>query len=177
MSKHSLPPYTIIVLQCMSDSNSSTFLYSDFASDDGSRRMLELAQELEEVFPTYQSGQRVTPVHTHHRMLSCATTFKGPDCAGSCSCSSKVDLAKCKARQLKCKAQNVQGLNFPILQNPSSALGLLSGEDVELMEFYPPPLTFSFDEEVVVVLYTPPSVQLILSFGVSVTVEYALVSP
>jgi hypothetical protein len=72
---------------------------ADFASDDGSSRMLHQAQSMEEIFPTYNLyGQGITPVNTHHRMLSCSTTFTGPDCNGSCSCSDKTDLAKCKAR-------------------------------------------------------------------------------
>jgi hypothetical protein len=79
--------------------------------------MLELAQELEEVFPTYDiSGNRITPVMSHHRMLACATSFTGPDCDGSCDCSG-VEKAKCKARQLKCKAVNIEGLSFPICES------------------------------------------------------------
>lgn len=76
--------------------------------------MLQLAQEMEEVFPSYDlSGHRVTPVHSHHRMLSCSSTFVKPDCVGTCSCTGKVELAKCKARQLKCKGSSVEGLRFP----------------------------------------------------------------
>jgi hypothetical protein len=86
----------------------------DFATNDGTSRMLQLAQEMEEVFPTYDlSGHKVTPIHSHHRMLSCGTTFVAPDCIGSCSCTGKVELSKCKARQLKCKGNSVQGLKFP----------------------------------------------------------------
>lgn len=64
---------------------------------------------------------------------------------------------------------------FIAVSNPTSALGLLSGEDVELIEFRPPPLQFGFDMEISAVLYTPPTVELRISFGVTVTVEYALV--
>ena len=91
--------------------------HSDFAYDDGSRRLLELAQEMEEVFPTYDlTGHRITTVHSHYRRLSigCSPTFTPPDCKGLCvACSGKVAESKCKARQLKCKGSSVEGLGFP----------------------------------------------------------------
>ena len=61
--------------------------FSNFVNDDGSRRLLEKAHEMEEVFPTYDlSGNRVTTVNTHYRMLteSCSAEFAVPDCEGSC---------------------------------------------------------------------------------------------
>ena len=64
---------------------------------------------------------------------------------------------------------------LPSVENPASALSLLSGGDVELMEFRPPPLVFSFDMRISAILYTPPTVELAITFGVSVTVEYAVV--
>ena len=95
----------------------STTTSSDFANDDGSRRLLELAEELEDVFPTHDlSGQRVTAVHSHYRMLTagCPTKFAKPKCEGSCtSCKGKVAKAKCKARKLKCKASSIKGISFP----------------------------------------------------------------
>lgn len=39
----------------------------------------------------------------------------------------------------------------------------------------PKPITFAFDYEFSVVLFTPPVVELVVGFGVSVTVEYAVV--
>ena len=61
------------------------------------------------MFPTFDlSGQRITAVQTHHRMLACNEDFSSDnDCEGSCDCSG-VELAKCKARQLKCKALSVE---------------------------------------------------------------------
>ena len=90
---------------------------SDFANDDGSRRLLELAQEMEEVFPSYDlAGQRITTVNSHYRRLAagCSPTFTPPDCEGLCvSCGGKVAESKCKARQLKCKGSSLEGLGFP----------------------------------------------------------------
>ena len=115
----------------------------DFATNDGSSRLLEIATEMEEVFPTYDlSGHRITTVHTHYRRLSsgCAASFSAPDCAGSCSgCSGTAAKAKCKARQLKCKGSSIQGISFPFMADPASVLGLLSGKDIEILEFRPPP--------------------------------------
>lgn len=94
------------------------YYFSDFATNDGSTRLLELAQEFENVFPTHDlSGQRVTAVHSHYRMLTagCPTTFVKPNCEGSCtSCSGKVAKAKCKARQLKCKGRLISCFCCPL---------------------------------------------------------------
>jgi hypothetical protein len=97
----------------------------DFQNDDGSRRALERSVEFEEVFPTYDlSGNRVTPIHSHHRILACDTEFKKPDCAGDCTgCGKTLDTAKCKARQLKCKGSQ-NGFSFPFMSNPASLIGL-----------------------------------------------------
>lgn len=86
---------------------------TDFASDDGSRRLLEQARHLEnEVFPTYDlAGNRITPAHRF--LASCPPTFSGPDCAGDCNTCSGSEKPKCLARQLKCKALNTEGLKFP----------------------------------------------------------------
>lgn len=85
----------------------------DFINDDGSRRLIEQAQELEAVFPTHDfSRQRITPVHSHYRILTagCTSKFSKPKCEGSCtSCSGKVATAKCKARKLACKASSIKG--------------------------------------------------------------------
>jgi hypothetical protein len=85
----------------------------DFLNDDGSRRLLEQAQEMEDVFPFYDlSGQRITAVQSHYRVLTtgCTATFTKPKCQGSCdSCSGKIAKAKCKARQLTCKAKSIEG--------------------------------------------------------------------
>ena len=106
---HSLRPHIFSIAFALS-------ICSDFVNDDGSRRLLELAQELEEVFPTHDlSGQRVTTVHSHYRMLTagCSSNFIPPTCSGSCtSCAGEVAQAKCKARKLRCQGQ----LILPILK-------------------------------------------------------------
>lgn len=103
---------------------------SDFINDDGSRRLLELAEEFENVFPSYDiSGQRITSTHSHYRMLTtnCPSNFVKP-CNGSCnSCGSVKATALCKARKLRCKASTVKGeifislfLCFAVLSDTSS---------------------------------------------------------
>ena len=151
---------------------------TDFLQDDGRRTLLEKAQEMESVFSTFDSsGQPISPAH---RWLAedCTATFEGPDCAGGCTgcgTSSSAAKAKCEARKLKCKGQNIEGLTFPFMNDPASLLGLLSGGDIEVFEFKPPPLTFAFDMSISTVLFTPPVVELVISFGCSVTLEYAVV--
>ena len=87
---------------------------ADFKNNDGSRRLLEQAREMEIAFPTYDStGQPVSP---EHRWLQsgCTAIFNEPDCTGTCSgCSGKTAKAKCNARKLKCKGKSIQGLIFP----------------------------------------------------------------
>ena len=67
------------------------------------------------------------------------------------------------------------GFSFPFMSNPASLLGLFSNKDIEILEFHPPPLTFTFSKNYIFTLYTPPDVNLVLTFGASVTVDYALV--
>lgn len=65
----------------------------------------------------------------------------------------------------------------PTVDNPANTLlGLFSGNDFEILDFRPLPMTFGFEKEISILLWTPPSITLVLSFGASVTVEYALVS-
>lgn len=140
-----------------------------------------MATEMEEVFPTHDlSGHRITTIHTHYRRLTsgCTTSFSAPDCAGSCSsCTKGAAKAKCKARQLKCKGSSIQGISFPFMADPASVLGLLSGKDIEIIEFRPPPLVFAFSKEISILLYAGgPLVYLNLGFSASVTLEMALVS-
>jgi hypothetical protein len=150
----------------------------DFLKNDGSeealRQMREL-QEMEDIFPTYDAGgNRITSV----RLLQneCTATFEGPDCVGSCTgCSTKTANAKCKARTLKCKAQNTPGLSFPFLEDPASAIGLLSGKDIQIIDFSPPELVFAFEFELNIVIYTPPTVTLSVFFEFSVTVKFGIV--
>ena len=139
---------------------------------------MELAHELEEVFPTYDlSGQRITTVNSHYRRLAAACTakFAKPDCKGSCTaCSGKIAKAKCKARQLKCKGA-VKGLSFPFMSNLPSLIGLFSGKDIELLEFRPPPFVFFFDRQYSFPIFHMPPVNLVITFAVEATVEIVLV--
>ena len=70
-------------------------------------------------------------------------------------------------------------LIYALLQlasDPSSVLGLLSGGDIEILEFYPPPLTLPFSYDFSTIIYGGgPIVELVVDFSVSVTVEYAIV--
>ena len=59
--------------------------------------------------------------------------------------------------------------------DPISVLGLLNGKDIEIIEFHPPPLRFAFEKSQYFILYSPPVVKLTFTFGVYVTVDYALV--
>ena len=62
------------------------------------------------------------------------------------------------------------------VSDPSSLLGLFSGEDIEIIEFHPPPMVFVFEKEYDILLYGGgPLVYLNLGFGASVTLEYAIV--
>lgn len=61
------------------------------------------------------------------------------------------------------------------MSDPASILGLLSGGDIEIIEFHPPPLIFHFEKSKFVVLFSAPLVKLTLTFGVYATVDYALV--
>lgn len=133
---------------------------------------------MEEVFPTYDlSGNRVTTVNTHYRMLteSCTAEFAVPDCEGSCDGCSWTEKMMCKARRLKCKA-NREGITFPFLEDLSgSMLGLFMGEDFEIVAFHPPPMEFLFEMELQILIFAPPLVYLKLGFSASATLEYALV--
>jgi hypothetical protein len=61
------------------------------------------------------------------------------------------------------------------VSDPASVIGLLSGGDIEIVEFHPPPLLFSFEKSKFFIIFSPPPVKLTLTFGVYVTVDYALV--
>jgi hypothetical protein len=143
--------------------------------------MLEMSTEFEEVFPTYDSsGHRITPVHSHNRILTndCTPTFEKPSCRGSCAgCSGKVATAQCKARQLECKGSQ-EGYSFPFMSDPISLLGLLLGGDIEIFEFHPPPMTFTFDSSFPIPIPHPAAdafLDLFLQFHVDARLDYALV--
>ncbi len=70
-------------------------------------------------------------------------------------------------------------LCLSLLRQPFSHLahGILNKKTpvTRILEFRPPPFTLAYQQEIRTVLYTPPTVTLGIAFGVSVTVEYALV--
>lgn len=155
---------------------------SDLLDFDGTRRMLELAQEMEEVFPTHDlSGERITAVHTHYRRLNagCTTTFIKPNCDGTClGCEDKTAETQCKVRQLQCKGEAATGVMFPFMTDPASALNLFIGGDIQLLEFRPPTLEFIYTYFISIPLYTDGvfSVTLELIPFAYVTLDIALVS-
>jgi hypothetical protein len=62
------------------------------------------------------------------------------------------------------------------MSDPASALGLLSGGDIQILEFRPPPVEFMFEKEISILLYAGgPLVYLILAFGCSATLEFSIV--
>ena len=148
----------------------------DLLTNSGIGDTRRLAQEMEDTFVTYDAGGLpVSPTHRWLQGQNC-DDFEEAPCEGSCSgCSSKTKKAKCNARKLRCKGKNTEGLSFPFMNDPASVLGLLTGNDIQILEFNPPPLTFAFSYQFATVLYTPPFVNLIIDFGVSVTVEYSIV--
>lgn len=155
-------------------------LAEDIRAIFGSREMLELAQRMEEVFPTYDlSGERITTVHTHYRRLNaaCATTFVKPACYGTClNCASPKLETECKVKQLQCKGEAATGVMFPFsklhvmldrilsrtvnsilslpatVSEPASVLNYFVGGDFIILEFRPPTLEFIYSVPFVVPL-------------------------
>ena len=58
----------------------------------------------------------------------------------------------------------------------ASIVGLLAGEDIEIIDFKPPEMTFSFEKDIPITVWTPPNINIVLGFGFSATLEIALVS-
>eukprot|EP00957_Ditylum_brightwellii_P193067 14700484-Ditylum_brightwellii.AAC.2 len=157
-------------------------------ANDGSGRALSLTaeedheeerlqRELDAIFPPQDAGGfPITPIHRDLDAGTCQKAFdveSGCGDTNSCGCTG-TEKAKCKAKQLKCKSQSA-GLSLPFLEDPTSLLGLFSGEDIQLIRFQPPVLEFAFEYEMFFLLFTPPTVNLGVSFGFSVTVEFAVV--
>lgn len=91
----------------------------DFGNDDGSRRLIEMHEEMEEVFPLYDSSGLPMSASQHRFLPSgkCTPTFsQDNDCVGNCKgCTGKVAKAKCTARKLKCKG-SAAGISFPFMK-------------------------------------------------------------
>ena len=66
-------------------------------------------------------------------------------------------------------------MTIPFLNNPASALTLLSGGDIQLLEFYPPPVVFAFRTTAFRILWPIPLVQLKIEFEVSTKLEFSVV--
>ena len=101
-----------------------------FAEDDGSRRLIEMHEEMEDVFPLYDAtGLPMSPAE--RRFLpsaKCQVTFDievdGCGNKRSCTidaCGGKVPYAKCRGRQGKCLG-NRAGISFPFLSGTSPSL-------------------------------------------------------
>ena len=58
----------------------------------------------------------------------------------------------------------------------SGIVGLLVGEDIEIIDFKPPEMTFSFEKDIPITVWSPPNINIVLGFGFSATLEIALVS-
>lgn len=104
---------------------------SDFSTNDGTRKLLQLSQEMEETIVTYDAwGNLISP---EHRFLQdgCPLTFTKPDCIGTCAKCTGVNKVKCRARQLACKGSSIEGLKLPFLSDPMKVIGLFSGGDIE----------------------------------------------
>ena len=57
---------------------------------------------------------------------------------------------------------------LPMLENPSSAMGLFTGKTVGIVEFTSPPVEFGVDFAVEIQIYTPPTIALEIGGGVSI---------
>ena len=132
----------------------------------GAGRRLSYEEEIGfHVFPMLDAAG--LPMSPNERFLSACTCDE--------NCNNCGTSTKCKAAALKCKATNIEGLSFPILEDPTSAIGLLAGQDVILVDFSPPPVTFAFEYDLSFVIYTPPTVELGIFFEFSVTVQFGVV--
>lgn len=109
-------------------------------ADDGEEtveRKLEVVPEAKLIFGTAtEAGHPLTPADPaiRRKLAACLTRndFKAEnDCAGVCSSAdcSTSQLAKCRAAKVSCKANNIDGLSFPFLEDPMIMVGLISGED------------------------------------------------
>ena len=108
-----------------------------FKDDDGTRRLIQMEQEMEEAFPLYDSsGLRMTPSQPRF-LMNCGPLFDGDDCGDKMSCSGctgTLDKAKCKGRQARCFGSK-KGVSFPFLSDPASLLGLLEGKDIGTLDY------------------------------------------
>lgn len=67
---------------------------------------------------------------TEDRCRSPSEVTDGDNVCASSICNTRSERAACKAARLACRAANVEGLTFPLFQDPASAIDLLLGGDV-----------------------------------------------
>ena len=158
----------------------TTFIVQDDCSGGliGSNRRLRFEEEMgNHIFPMLDAAGLPMSPNERYLTADCPTSkwdFEVEGCSKKCDCSG-TKKAKCKALVLRCRATTTEGLSFPILEDPTSAIGLLAGQDVILVDFSPPPVTFAFEYDLSFVIYTPPTVELGIFFEFSVTVQFGVV--
>ena len=76
-----------------------------------------------------------------------------------------------KAKALKEKIMNSKYFKVPMLSNPGSALGLLSGKTVDIVEFTSPRAEIGVDFSITIPIWSPPKIDIIIGGGVSVSAQ------
>lgn len=142
-------------------------LSGDGSEDDGDdgRRLMEM----ESVFvPVDRAGLPMTLASSvnHRDLMSCDSL----DCSGLMG----FQKAKCGKEVLKCKGESIDGLRFPPLSDPLSLLKLLKKEDISLVSFEAPTVTFAFEYKLILTLYAPPVVSLELGFEFTAELKVGL---
>ena len=157
--------------------------------NEQSRRGLE---NVGEIFGTLDSaGLPMTPTLSVAQERSLAGGCPNPDrfnvpayCGYNCDkaacdkicedCEEKsIKQKKCR---LKCRANGVEGLSFPVIEEPlDSLISILSNKPVTLMDFSPPEIIFGFEYELFHVLWVPPEVLLIVRFEFTVGFKFGVV--
>jgi hypothetical protein len=61
------------------------------------------------------------------------------------------------------------------LENPASCIGLLSGKDIQIVDFSPPEIVFGFRYDLSFTLYTPPTVKLAVFLEFMVKLKFGVV--
>lgn len=115
-------------------------LFASSSEESAAERRLHIVEDAQMLFSKVdKAGLPLSPADNElrRRLAPCKTTDAGFDpeenCEGECNsgggCTSTAQKAKCRAAQVKCKANSIDGLSFPFLEDPTLLLGLISGED------------------------------------------------
>ena len=68
-------------------------------------------------------------------------------------------------------------LKHSLVSDPAGTLlNLFMGGDIEIVDFHPPPMEYLFEYTQKIPIHTPPTINLILGFRASATLDYALAS-